>query len=1365
VGVYAGFNNQTGSDNAVLGHNAGAGGLYSSFSSSTLMGYSAGNRLTTGSDNILLGFQAGDSITTGNRNIIIGYDQDAPTSSTNNHLNIGGAIYGDLSTGQIGIGTAAPAYKLDVVGAVNATAVLVNGVPVGGGTQWANGIGGLISYSSAVAIGGALQVDATSYFASTVTVNGDLQLDEVKTMSVDQNSRMLLWDNDGVVKYELLKNVVSGGGSGPGGVSDLTFPVWNNANGKYVDSAITENNFGVNQVLTIDDAVVMNHTLEAKGDATLDFRLLVKGDGLSDTTPVFQIISGTTTVLANGNVGIGVENPGAKLEVAGQIKITGGNPGYNKVLTSDEIGLAEWKDQSTLVQGDNLGNHTAVMDLEMSGYAINNAGAITSSGTITALNFIGNGSGLTGITGDNLGNHTASTSLNMSNYPINNVSTISASGSITAARYYGDGSALTNLTSTPVGSALTSANIWVGNAANQAAAVVMSGDATLANTGVLTLKNMGTAGTYRSVTTDTQGRVTAGTNPTTFAGYGISDTSANLAAALTDETGTGNVVFSSGPIFTGNVGISTGAPAARLDVLAGGLTTNDMAQIWRNSNGVIMSSMSATGVMKAAKFVGDGSGLTNIAGSGDNLGNHTATTSLNMANFPINNVSTISASGSITAARYYGDGSSLSGVAGDNLGNHTATTALNMAGNQIMQVSSITIVGNAFSIGGSTLVVKAGSIGIGMPAPAYILDVNGQARIGSGTMPSSRDLMVGGAGTVYLNANGNGDHGFALYNGVSGTPQEWWNFQRSSSDGRYSIGYRAASSGTLTDYLNITTAGNVGIGTMSPAAKLAVSGDMIVSNNAYIVGYSSATKYYGDGSGLTNISAVGDNLGNHMAAATLNMAGYQVINVSTIVFTGSDGGIVLSPYVDTSKNYAYSQGIAIGSAAYGNYGGGVGVGNNANNNYNYGLGIGNSAFNNYDNGTGVGNFAHDNENYGVGVGNGASFNYNNAVGVGPYAGYNYNYGSGFGPGASNNFEYGVAVGYSASNNNNNGVGVGAGAYGNSTYGVGVGASAFHNSNYAVGIGAYSHDNQPLGAALGAYSYAASSSTALGSYAKANAPQSMAIGNGTINNLSGTASFGAYAINTSSDLLVSGNVGVGTTTPAYKLDVAGAVNATSVLVNGVPVGGGTQWANGTGGLISYSSAVVVGGALQVNATSYFASTVTVNGNLQLGEVQNMAVDQNSRMLIRDNDGVVKYELLKNILQGGPAVSGISNLTVPVWNDTMGRYADSALTQDAFSNPSWLMLNAGLHVSGNAIITSSMAVSGVGLSGAAPVFQVAGSTMTVLANGNVGVGTASPTAKLEVSGGAIKASGGFIIEIRTSDPVALETGQMWLRTDLP
>ena len=50
-------------------------------------------------------------------------------------------------------------------------------------------------------------------------------------------------------------------------------------------------------------------------------------------------------------VGIGTATPGTTLEVAGQVKITGGTPGLNKVLTSDASGLATWTNALTSLSG------------------------------------------------------------------------------------------------------------------------------------------------------------------------------------------------------------------------------------------------------------------------------------------------------------------------------------------------------------------------------------------------------------------------------------------------------------------------------------------------------------------------------------------------------------------------------------------------------------------------------------------------------------------------------------------------------------------------------------------------------------------------------------------------------------------------------------------------------------------------------------------------------------------------------------------------------------------------------------------------------------------------------------------------------
>ncbi|MDP2655963.1 MAG: hypothetical protein Q8P11_00130 [bacterium] len=48
-------------------------------------------------------------------------------------------------------------------------------------------------------------------------------------------------------------------------------------------------------------------------------------------------------ITKEGNVGIGTTNPGAKLDVAGTVKITDGTQGIGKVLTSDDTGLASWQ--------------------------------------------------------------------------------------------------------------------------------------------------------------------------------------------------------------------------------------------------------------------------------------------------------------------------------------------------------------------------------------------------------------------------------------------------------------------------------------------------------------------------------------------------------------------------------------------------------------------------------------------------------------------------------------------------------------------------------------------------------------------------------------------------------------------------------------------------------------------------------------------------------------------------------------------------------------------------------------------------------------------------------------------------------------
>lgn len=157
VGKDAAFYNVSGGANAIYG--VEAGGKFSgsgSFSNSVILGYQAGSYLTnSGNNNTLVGYRAGDTLSNGSGNIIIGYDQDAPNSATSNFLNIGGAIYGDLSTGKIGIGTNLPGSLLEVyssaaaagpflrltnTGSSNyAAGIDLRGNPPGGGTGYSAG--------------------------------------------------------------------------------------------------------------------------------------------------------------------------------------------------------------------------------------------------------------------------------------------------------------------------------------------------------------------------------------------------------------------------------------------------------------------------------------------------------------------------------------------------------------------------------------------------------------------------------------------------------------------------------------------------------------------------------------------------------------------------------------------------------------------------------------------------------------------------------------------------------------------------------------------------------------------------------------------------------------------------------------------------------------------------------------------------------------------------------------------------------------------------------------------------------------------------------------------------------------------------
>ena len=183
----------------------------------------------------------------------------------------------------------------------------------------------------------------------------------------------------------------------------------------------------------------------------------------------------------------------------------------------------------------------------------------------------------------------------------------------------------------------------------------------------------------------------------------------------------------------------------------------------------------------------------------------------------------------------------------------------------------------------------------------------------------------------------------------------------------------------------------------------------------------------------------------------------------------------------------------------------------------------------------------------------------------------------------------------------------------------------------------------------------------------------------------------------------GNVGVGTTTPAYRLDVNGAINATDIKVNGTSISASSQW--GTDG------------------TNVYRST----GNVGIGtaapgaKVEIAAGAGNEHIAISSADGAGTRYLSSSSFEY-PA------LTYHAWKDN-GQQGVTG--QISFTDrPGTSGYSAAVRTS-DILFKTAHNWNGV-------VFgQYLDTTLAIVANqsgGNVGIGTTAPTQKLAVLGSA-------------------------------
>jgi hypothetical protein len=159
---------------------------------------------------------------------------------------------------------------------------------------------------------------------------------------------------------------------------------------------------------------------------------------------------------------------------------------------------------------------------------------------------------------------------------------------------------------------------------------------------------------------------------------------------------------------------------------------------------------------------------------------------------------------------------------GGGAGTEPQTTVMTLAGS-----GAVTIPGSSFSVGGGTLVVKEGKVGVGTASPAHGIDLVNAAtyalRISnSETNTSAKTAKV--VGRHYLNSEK--DILMMMGDGSSTANPIYIGGGSSAQNAATSIQlYTAANYNTTTgtERFRIDSAGNVGIGTTAPTSKVSVS--------------------------------------------------------------------------------------------------------------------------------------------------------------------------------------------------------------------------------------------------------------------------------------------------------------------------------------------------------------------------------------------------------------------------------------------------------------------------------------------------------------------------------------------------------------